>query len=135
MSNLSQLSFEEYRVLLRNDLMSFIERSFHELNPQANFHGWPLHRAGGLNLREMPDGKTKRLIINLPPRTLKSHAASVAFPAWLLGHDPSTQIICASYGQDLSRQARQGLPNADEQFVLSRPVPANLAFARKALCE
>jgi predicted phage terminase large subunit-like protein len=47
-------------------------------------------------------GKTKRLIINLPPRTLKSHVASVAFAAWLLGHDPSKQIICASYGQDLA---------------------------------
>jgi len=37
MSAIPQLPFEEYRVLLRNDLMSFIERSFYELNPQANF--------------------------------------------------------------------------------------------------
>ncbi|MGB7189881.1 MAG: hypothetical protein WBD10_07085 [Acidobacteriaceae bacterium] len=37
------------------------------------------------------------MILNLPPRTLKSHAASVAFPAWLLDHDPAKQIICASY--------------------------------------
>ncbi|MGB8031454.1 MAG: phage terminase large subunit [Terracidiphilus sp.] len=102
MSNLSQLSFEEYRVLLRNDLMSFIERSFHELNPQANFMAGRYIELVASTLEKCRTGKTKRLIINLPPRTLKSHAASVAFPAWLLGHDPSTQIICASYGQDLS---------------------------------
>jgi hypothetical protein len=46
--------------------------------------------------------ETKRLIVNLPPRSLKSHAATVAFPAWLLGHNPAIQIICASYGQELA---------------------------------
>jgi hypothetical protein len=42
------------------------------------------------------------VIINLPPRHLKSHLASVAFPAWCLGHDPSAQILCVSYAQDLA---------------------------------
>ena len=28
--------------------------------------------------------------------------ASIAFPAWLLGQDPSLGIVCASYGQDLA---------------------------------
>jgi predicted phage terminase large subunit-like protein len=42
------------------------------------------------------------LIINLPPRYLKSHCASIAFVAWVLGHDPGKHIICASYGQDLA---------------------------------
>jgi hypothetical protein len=102
MSTTAQLSFEEYRVLLRNDLMSFIERSFYELNPQANFLAGQYIELVASVLEKCRTGKTKRLILNLPPRTLKSHAASVAFPAWLLGHDPSKQIICASYGQDLA---------------------------------
>jgi len=49
-------------------------------------------------------GETTRLIINVPPRSLKSQAASVAFPAWLLGQKPGAQIICASYGQDLANK-------------------------------
>jgi hypothetical protein len=49
-------------------------------------------------------GEIKRLIINLPPRCLKSHCASVAFVAWMLGHEPSKHIICASYGQDLANE-------------------------------
>ena len=47
-------------------------------------------------------GKIRRLIINLPPRHLKSLLASVAFPAWCLGHEPSLQILCASYAQELA---------------------------------
>jgi predicted phage terminase large subunit-like protein len=51
--------------------------------------------------------KIKRLIITLPPRHLKSICASVAFPAWSLGHDPNLKFICASYSQDLaSKHAR-----------------------------
>jgi hypothetical protein len=41
-------------------------------------------------------------MINLPPRYLKSICASVAFPAWVLGHDPSKRIICASYSENLA---------------------------------
>ncbi len=47
-------------------------------------------------------GKIKRLIINAPPRGLKSLIASVAFPAFVLGHDPSRRIIDVSYGADLA---------------------------------
>jgi len=47
-------------------------------------------------------GETKRLIITMPPRYLKSICASVAFPAWVLDHDPTQQIICVSYAQDLA---------------------------------
>ena len=50
----------------------------------------------------MRAGRNCRLIIGVPPRHLKSHLASVAFPAWCLGHDPSLQILCASYAQDLA---------------------------------
>ena len=47
-------------------------------------------------------GKIGRLIINVPPRYLKSHLVSVTFPAWCLGHQPSAQILCASYAQELA---------------------------------
>ena len=48
------------------------------------------------------EGRIRLLIVNLPPRHLNSHLASVAFPAWCLGHDPSAQILCVSYAQDLA---------------------------------
>jgi predicted phage terminase large subunit-like protein len=48
------------------------------------------------------DGAIQRLLINLPPRHLKSLLASVAFPAWLLGHEPAAEILCVSYAQELA---------------------------------
>jgi hypothetical protein len=48
----------------------------------------PQAKAGGRPAGEAAARKG-RLIIGVPPRHLKSHLASVAFPAWSLGHDPS----------------------------------------------
>lgn len=98
----TELSIREFETVLRNDLSTFVERSFYELNPQSTFvHGQYIDLLTS-TLERCRAGSVKRLIINLPPRTLKSFAVSVAFVAWLLGHDPSKQIICASYGQDLA---------------------------------
>jgi len=82
--------------------MSFTERAFYELNAQSIFSTSPHIEVLVAKLEAARQGKIKRLIINLPPRSLKSHAVSVVFPAWLLGHDPTAQIICASYGQELA---------------------------------
>ena len=96
------LSPDEYKFILRNDFVSFIERGFHELNPQTRFLCGPHIEVIATKLEACRQGKIKRLIINLGPRGLKSQCASIAFPAWCLGHNPTGQIICASYGQDLA---------------------------------
>jgi predicted phage terminase large subunit-like protein len=55
-------------------------------------------------LSEVMRGITRRLIITVPPRSLKSICASVALPAFALGHDPSRRIICVSYSEGLARK-------------------------------
>lgn len=90
-----------YGSLLRRDLVAFIQRAFCELNPQGRFQSAPYIELLASRLEDCRTGKIKRLIINLPPRSLKSHSATVVFPAWLLGHNPTIEIIAASYGQDL----------------------------------
>src|SRR5215469_12813585 len=99
---MTDITPEQYRAMLRRDYYTFLCRSFLELNPSTEFaRNWHIEvMAQELDLCRT--GETKRLIINLPPRSLKSHCASVAFPAWILGHNPSAQIICASYAQDLA---------------------------------
>lgn len=97
-----QLTDAEYRTFLRQDLYTFIERCFYELNPDTRFlPNWHIELIAS-ELEACRRGDTKRLIINVPPRSLKSHCATVAFPAFLLGHNPSAQIICASYAQPLA---------------------------------
>jgi predicted phage terminase large subunit-like protein len=99
---MSALPLDDYRMLLRADLGTFVQRCFAELNP-ATVLSWNWHiDAIVAKLDACRRGEIRRLIINVPPRSMKSICASVAFPAFLLGHDPSVQIICASYGQDLA---------------------------------
>lgn len=99
-----ELTTNEYRALLRSDFNAFIERSFYELNPTTPFlSNWHIDVIAA-ELEACRRGETKRLIINVPPRSLKSHCASIAFPAWVLGHDPSAQIIVASYAQELANK-------------------------------
>jgi len=98
------ISAAEYRVFSRNDFYTFMHRSFRELNPRMPFkHNWHNELIAS-KLEACRHGEITRLIINVPPRSLKSHSAAVAFPAFVLGHNPSAQIICASYGQDLANK-------------------------------
>jgi predicted phage terminase large subunit-like protein len=99
---IEELTRAEYQALLRQDFTTFVARCFHELNPQAELAmNWHLEVVAA-KLTAVRQGKIRRLIINLPPRHLKSLMASIAFPAWCLGHDPSAQILCVSYAQDLA---------------------------------
>jgi len=92
----------EYGAALRLDPYAFLERVFYQLHPNGGFsHNWHVELIAS-ELDACRRGETRRLIINLPPRSLKSIAVSVAFVAYWLGHDPSARIICASYGQDLA---------------------------------
>jgi len=101
---LMNLKPHEYRTLLRRDLYAFTERCFYELYPTTEFlPNWHIE-VGAARLQACQRGEIHRLILNQPPRSLKSLLASVAFVAFLLGHDPAAQIICASYGQDLANK-------------------------------
>ena len=88
--------------ILRTDLHAFIRKSFEELNPGNEFlDNWHL-RAIAWHLAQFAEKKIKRLIINLPPRNLKSISASVALPAWILGRNPSAKLVCVSYSELLA---------------------------------
>ncbi len=92
----------EYQALMRQDFCAFIQRCFHQLNPHTGFlMNWHIEVIAA-KLEACRQGKIRRLIINVPPRSLKSLCASVALPAWCLGHDPAAQVLCVSYAQDLS---------------------------------
>jgi len=98
------MSAAEYQTFARNDFYTFLHRAFRELNPRSVFlHNWHNELIAS-KLEACRRGQITRLIVNVPPRSLKSHAAAVSFPAFILGHNPSAQIISASYGQDLANK-------------------------------
>jgi predicted phage terminase large subunit-like protein len=123
----------DYAALLRGDLMTFIERSFYELTPDTQFYPAEYLELMAKHLQDCAEGRTKRLIINLPPRHLKSHCASTAFVAWYLGHYPARHIICASYGQEVAdkfaRDCRRLMQQAWYQRVFKTRLSDRTAVA------
>ena len=91
------------QALLAKDLTAFTEFAFGVVRP-----GVPLKRNWHLDavtykLSQVAKGYIRRLIITLPPRSLKSLCASVALPAWFLGHYPWERVVVVSYSDFLSR--------------------------------
>lgn len=97
------------RVLARRSLLAFIIR----FEPQ--YHAGWVHKLICEKLekfyQDVKDKKSPRLMIFMPPRAGKSMIASHYFPGWILGKDPSLEIISTSYSAQLaegfSRKARQ----------------------------
>jgi predicted phage terminase large subunit-like protein len=88
--------------ILRSDFHSFATKSFELLNPGVSLDkNWHLEAISSA-LERVRKREITRLIINAPPRSLKSFLTSVALPAFLLGRDPTRRFICASYSQDLA---------------------------------
>ncbi len=120
---------------LRGDFAAFAERAFHTLYPRSRFlANWHL-RVVAARLAAVRLGHIRRLVINLPPRHLKSLLASVAFPAWILGHEPAAEIVCVSYAQELadkwSRDCRRIVTSPWYRWLF----PTRLAPTRQAMAE
>lgn len=97
--------------IARVDFCTFVKMVFREVAAGEtlvpNWHIEAMCHA----LSEIGHGRRRRQIIEVPPRSLKSICASVALPAWLLGHNPTRKIMCVSYSQvlaaDLAAKCRQ----------------------------
>jgi hypothetical protein len=90
--------------LLRSDLCSFIRKSFQTILPSTPYLlNWHIDAIVHL-LMLVYGGEISRLLINQPPRSLKSICVSVAYVAWLLGHDPARRVIVVSYSNEFAAE-------------------------------
>lgn len=107
---------EQLDAVLRSSLFAFTWFVFDLLHPGDRFvPAWHV-KAMVRALEDAMAGRTRRLLITVPPRHLKSVTASVSLPAFWMGQDPTARIMVASYGAELaSKHAR------DFRAVLSSP--------------
>jgi predicted phage terminase large subunit-like protein len=92
-----------YFAAVRSDFKTFLRHAFTSLHPATAFlDNWHLDAIAD-RLEQGRRGRMPRLVVNMPPRHLKSFIVSVAWPAFLLGQDPSVKVICVSYSDDLAR--------------------------------
>lgn len=59
------------------------------------------------HLEAVTTGQLSRLMINMPPRFLKTEVAAECWPAWMLGRDnsPKSSMVSASYSTSLAARA------------------------------
>jgi predicted phage terminase large subunit-like protein len=127
------ISRADFNAALRGDLYTFIQRCHAELNPGEPFlENWHVELLAA-ELMAVFRGEERRLLVNLPPRNLKSLCISVSFVAWVLGHAPGCTIMVVSYGQELAeklgRDTRQIMQSA---WYRSAFPHARLSPARQA---
>jgi len=92
----------DIHALYRQDFRSFVLKVFWTLHPgDTCLENWHID-AIIWHLLEIIEGRCARLMINMPPRTLKSMIVSVAWPAFILGHDPTRNIFVVSHSLDLA---------------------------------
>jgi len=83
-------------------LRLYIEQAWSVLEPTTPFiSGWHLDAICD-HLEAVFKGDIRNIIINIPPRHMKSLAVSVFFPTWVWINDPSSRWLFSSYAQDLS---------------------------------
>lgn len=89
--------------LLRKSFPSFLRFAYREIGGDGDVM-WNFHIDAMLHqLEQVRSGQSRRLIITLPPRHLKS-VILTAWVAWMLGNNPALKFICASYGYDLAEK-------------------------------
>jgi hypothetical protein len=132
---IESLTREQYDSVLRQDFVTFAARCFHDLNPQAELAMNGHLEVIAAKLTAVREGKIRRLIINVAPRHLKSLLASIAFPAWCLGHDPSAQILCVRYAQDLADKLARDCRSIVMSPWYRQIFPTRLAPHRQAVQE
>ena len=86
----------------------FAQQVFPLLEPGTRFeYNWHVGCIADY-LQALNNGEIRRLIINLPPRSLKSFLISKAFPAWVLGNNPAEKFINTSYGYEIAEANSMG---------------------------
>lgn len=93
---------EAFDALLRSRLAAFTRKSFGTVDPGAEYlHNWHIDLIAEY-LEACTRREIKRLIINMPPRAMKSISVTTAWPAWLLGKNPSERVVASSYASTLA---------------------------------
>ena len=93
-----------YRASLESDFGAFVRAAWHVIRPGQELK-WSWHYdLISEYLTLVYERRCRRLIINVPPRTLKSVQITVMFPVWVWTKQPAHNFACSSYSGELSTE-------------------------------
>lgn len=82
---------------LTTNLLPFVREAWKIVEPDRAFvENWHIDELCKV-LEEVTNGTTKRVVINVPPGTMKSLLVSVIWPCWMWARDPHLRILTAAY--------------------------------------
>ncbi len=97
-------SVEIDRELCARSLRDYVEGAWHLVLPHERFvGGWHID-AICEHLEAVTRGEINRLVINVPPGSMKSLLVSVFWPTWEWTTQPGTRSMFATYGSALSKR-------------------------------
>ncbi len=68
------------------NFLKFIELCFQTVVPGCEYNDYQYIKVIAERLEAANAGEVRRIIFNIPPRSMKSICMSVAWPAWILGN-------------------------------------------------
>ena len=103
------------QALAQNSLVDFVKQAWPLVEPATPLcWNWHLDAICEYLEASTPDEGINRLIINLPPRSLKSLLVSVLWPAWVWCKRPETRWVFASFSAGLSEKH-----NSDRRTIVT----------------
>lgn len=100
-SAIQALKAKEEAESLQASLTRFTQGAWPNLERKKYLHNWHID-AIAEHLQAVQDRQIKRLIINVPFRTMKSTLVNVAWPAYIWANDPGHQFLCGSHAEKLA---------------------------------
>jgi hypothetical protein len=92
----------EIERLLRDNFEFFVIKVFRDLHDEEKLGRQPYIEYLCRQLEDVANGETRRLVVNLPPRHLKTFLG-ICLAAWILGRKPSTKILVVTYADQLAQ--------------------------------
>lgn len=87
----------------KGDFMQGLHPWLKTVNPHFNWD-WDYTKFMIDRLQDLSDGKIRKLMVSLPPRSGKSELCAIHFPAYFLEKDPRNRVIVGTYNQTLANK-------------------------------
>ena len=124
----------EFNSILRNDYLAFARKAILELDGTKLGDDQYLEYLA-TELMEFVDGKTRRLIVNLPPRHLKTMLFSVCLSAWQFAHRPSAKIMVVTYAEQLAENIARNIRSILQAKWFKEAFPTRIAKDHAAVMD
>ncbi len=121
--------------IIKKDFTSFVRRAFQRLHNEEGLGRQPYVDYLCWELERLINDEFRKLLINLPPRHLKTFLGAICLSAWILAHAPSTRIIIVSCSDNLAQDIAFAIRRIMQSSWYQRIFPTRLHQDRMRVCD